>query len=126
MKTSDFEYSLHPKLIAQTPLEPRDRSRLMVLSRATGVIEHRHFYEIVDYLNEGDVLVLNDSRVIPARLWGRKVDTGGKAQFLLLRRLSPGVWETLAKPGKRLERGARVEISRDVLGEGLDGHVMAE
>ncbi|HEY82079.1 MAG TPA: tRNA preQ1(34) S-adenosylmethionine ribosyltransferase-isomerase QueA [Dehalococcoidia bacterium] len=110
MKTSDFDYYLPPELIAQTPVEPRDHSRLMVLRRRDGVVEHRHFFELVDYLHKGDVLVFNDSRVIPARLKGRKVDTGGKVEILLLRRLEANVWEALVKPGKRLRAGSSVEI----------------
>lgn len=111
MKTSDFDYHLPPELIAQTPVEPRDNSRLMVLTRRTGAIEHRRFYEITDYLEEGDVLVFNDSRVIPARLKGRKTGSGGAVEVLLLRRLEPNVWETLVRPGKRLRPGAGIEIT---------------
>jgi S-adenosylmethionine:tRNA ribosyltransferase-isomerase len=110
MKTSDFDYELHPELIAQTPLEPRDYSRLMVLGRSDGSIEHRRFFEIVDYLRAGDVLVFNDSRVIPARLRGRKLDSGGRVELLLLHRLDKAVWEALVKPGKRVNIGTRVEI----------------
>ena len=84
MKTSDFDYSLPSELIAQSPVEPRDHSRLMVMSRSDGSIEHRHFYEIVDYLRDGDVLIFNDSQVIPARLRGRRVGSGGKVEVLLL------------------------------------------
>ena len=113
MKTSDFDYHLPPELIAQTPIEPRDHSRLMVLSRSHGSIEHHRFFEIVDYLRAGDVLVFNDSRVIPARLSGRKVDTGGRVEFLLLRRLDTAIWEALVKPGKRVNIGTRVEITGD-------------
>ncbi len=98
MKTSDFDYSLPSELIAQNPIEPRDHSRLMVLNRSNGSIEHRRFFDIVSYLRDGDVLVFNDSRVIPARLIGRKVDTGGRVEILLLRRLDANVWEALAKP----------------------------
>jgi len=110
MKTSDFDYELPPERIAQTAAEPRDHSRLMVLSRKDGNIEHRYFYQIGDYLRRGDVLVCNDSRVIPARLRGRKVDGGAKVELLLLRRLEKGVWETLARPGRRLKAGTRVEL----------------
>ena len=113
MKTSDFDYSLPPELIAQTPVEPRDHSQLMVLNRKDGAIEHRRFFEIVDYLWEGDVLVFNDSRVIPARLYGRRADSGGRVEILLLRRLEAGVWEALTKRGKRLHPGSRVEITDD-------------
>ena len=93
MKTSDFDYHLPPECIAQTAAECRDHSRLMVLSRKDGAVEHRRFYELCDYLQPGDVLVCNDSRVIPARLLGSKVDGGGKVEILLLRRLDRGVWE---------------------------------
>jgi len=113
MKTSDFDYYLSPELIAQTPIEPRDHSRLMVLNRSHGSIEHRRFFEIVDYLRSGDVLVFNDSRVMPARLSGRKVDTGGRVEFLLLRRLETAIWEALVKPGKRVNIGTRLEITGD-------------
>ena len=112
MKTSDFDYELPPEHIAQTAAEPRDHSRLMVLSRKDGNIEHRYFYEIGDYLRRGDILVCNDSRVIPARLSGRKVDGGAKVELLLLRRLEKGVWETLARPGRRLKAGTRVELGK--------------
>ena len=111
MKTSDFDYNLPPELIAQSPVEPRDHSRLMVLNRGEGSIEHRRFFEIVDYLRDGDVLVFNDSRVIPARLRGRRVDSGGRVEILLLRRLNTNLWEALVKPGRRLHTGARVEIT---------------
>lgn len=110
MKTSDFDYHLPSEYIAQTAAECRDHSRLMVLSRKDGAVEHRRFYELCDYLQPGDVLVCNDSRVIPARLLGSKVDGGGKVELLLLRRLDRGVWETLAKPGRRLKAGARIEL----------------
>ena len=128
MKTSDFDYFLPSALIAQTPVEPRDRSRLMVLNRSDSSIEHRRFYELTDYLLAGDVLVFNDSRVIPARLIGRKVASGGRVEILLLRRLDTGVWEALVKPGKRVSIGTRVEITAngarvlaEVTGLGQDG-----
>ena len=110
MRTSDFDYELPLERIAQTAVEPRDHSRLMVLSRKDGDMEHRHFYEVGDYLRSGDVLVCNDSRVIPARLLGRKVGGGAKVELLLLRRLERGVWEALARPGRRLKAGTRVEL----------------
>lgn len=113
MKTSDFDYHLPAELIAQTPVEPRDQSRLMVLNRSRGSIEHRRFFEIVDYLKPGDVLVFNDSRVIPARLEGKKVDTGGRVELLLLRQLDTAVWEALVKPAKRVGIGTRLEIGSD-------------
>ncbi|MBI2831599.1 MAG: tRNA preQ1(34) S-adenosylmethionine ribosyltransferase-isomerase QueA [Chloroflexi bacterium] len=122
MRTSDFDYSLPPELIAQTPLEHRDRSRLMVLERSNGSIAHHRFRDVIEYLHAGDVLVFNDSRVIPARLNGRKVDSGGKVEFLLLRRLEANLWEALAKPGRRVNIGTRVRLTNgscevEVLGE---------
>jgi S-adenosylmethionine:tRNA ribosyltransferase-isomerase len=110
MRTADFDYVLPPELIAQSPIEPRDHSRLMVLSRRDGSLEHHRFFHIIDYLKPGDVLVLNNSRVIAARLLGHKVGGGGKVEFLLLRRLSPNIWQALAKPGRRLKPGTVVEI----------------
>ena len=107
MKTSDFYYDLPEELIAQEPLEIRDSSRLMVLDKTTGSIEHRHFYDIVDMLNEGDALILNDTRVIPARLYGVKEDTGGAIEFLLLNKHSLDTWEVILKPGRRAKPGAR-------------------
>jgi S-adenosylmethionine:tRNA ribosyltransferase-isomerase len=110
MKTSDFDYSLPPQLIAQSPMEPRDSSRLLVLRRNDGSLEHRRFSEIIEYLHDGDVLVFNDSRVIPARLRGRRAGSGGKVEILLLRRQEEGVWGALVKPARRLQAGALVEI----------------
>ena len=109
MRTSDFEYSLPPEFIAQTPAEPRDQSRLMVLRRSDGSIEHHRFSEITDFLRPTDVLVLNDTRVIPARLKAQK-GSGGKVEILLLRRLEPGLWEALVKPSKRIAVGDKVEL----------------
>ncbi len=125
MKTSDFDYSLPSELIAQTPVEPRDRSRLMVLNRGDGSIGHRRFSQIVDYLRGGDVLVFNDSRVIPARLEARKIDSGGRVEILLLRRLEADVWEALVKPGKRLRLGTSVEIVDNSTADNTSG-VLAE
>lgn len=105
MKTSDFYYDLPEELIAQTPLEPRDSSRLMVLHKKTGEIEHRHFYDILDYLNEGDCLIMNDSRVLPARIYGVKDETNANVEFLLLNCIDGKKWEALAKPGKRAKIG---------------------
>jgi S-adenosylmethionine:tRNA ribosyltransferase-isomerase len=110
MKTSDFDYVLPAGFIAQSPIEPRDHSRLMVINRAAGFIEHRNFYEIADYLHSGDVMVFNDSRVLPARLKGKRPGSGGKIEILLLRRQEPNVWEALVKPARRLQPGALVEI----------------
>lgn len=112
MKTSDFNYDLPQELIAQTPLDRRDSSRLLVLDKTSGAREHRHFSDIIDYLVPGDLLVLNDSRVIPARLLGAR-ETGGAAELLLLNEKEDGRWECLARPGKRLKVGARV-----IFGEG--------
>ncbi len=109
--TSDFDYHLPPERIAQTPIEPRDHARMMVLDRKTGAIEHKHVYDIVDYLRPGDLLVLNDTRVIPARLLGRK-ETGGQAEVFLLRPLQDGRWEALVR-GKNLTPGKRVIIESE-------------
>ncbi len=108
MKTRDFDYKLPAELIAQTPIEPRDHSRLMVLCRADGSIQHRRFSEIANFLNPGDVLIFNNSRVIPARLLGCR-ETGGKVEILLLRS-EDGIWETLVKPARRLKVGERIKI----------------
>ncbi|MGG7143371.1 tRNA preQ1(34) S-adenosylmethionine ribosyltransferase-isomerase QueA [Clostridium nigeriense] len=105
MRVSDFDFDLPEELIAQHPLEKRDTSRLMVLDKKTGSIEHRHFHDVMEYLNEGDTLVLNNTRVMPARLIGEKEGTGGKIEFLLLKRLEGDKWECLAKPGKRAKIG---------------------
>ena len=107
MKLSDFMYDLPEERIAQTPVEPRDHSRLMVLHRDTGAIEHRHFYDVIDYLNPGDCLVINETKVIPARLFGER-PTGGACEVLLLKQLGPKTWETLVRPGKKLKPGAEV------------------
>ena len=114
MKTSDFYYDLPQEYIAQTPIEPRDPSRMMVLHRDSDDIEHKHFYDIIDYLSEGDTLIVNDSRVIPARIYGYKEDTGAKIEFLLLKQLDGLRWETLVKPGKKAKIGARF-----IFGDGL-------
>ena len=107
LKTHDFYYDLPEELIAQTPLEKRDSSRLMVLNRETGEIAHKHFYDIIDYLNPGDCLVLNDSRVLPARLMGHR-PTGGAVEVLLLRDLGNKQWECLCKPGRKMREGDTV------------------
>ena len=107
MKTKDFWYDLPEELIAQTPLQHRDFSRLMVLDRATGGVVHKHFYDILDYLQPGDCLVMNDSRVLPARLLGHR-PTGGAVELLLLRDLGDQCWECLAKPGRKLQAGQQV------------------
>lgn len=105
MKTSDFYYNLPEELIAQTPIEPRDSSRMLVLHKKTGEIEHKHFYDILDYLNEGDCLIMNDSRVLPARIYGVKDETNANVEFLLLHCVEGKRWEALAKPGKRAKVG---------------------
>lgn len=107
MKTHDFWYELPEELIAQTPLEKRDSSRLMVMDRETGQIQHRHFYDVISYLQPGDCIVMNDSRVLPARLLGHR-PTGGSAELLLLRDLGDKRWECLAKPGRKLLEGQEV------------------
>ncbi len=109
MKTSDFDYELPQSLIAQTPIEPRDASRLMVLDRQAGVIEHRHFRDILEYLQPGDVLVCNESRVIPARLYGHKVPSGGKVELLLIAKRGENLWEALVR-GRKIRMGTRIEI----------------
>lgn len=107
MKTHDFWYDLPEELIAQTPLEKRDTSRLLVMDRQTGEVSHRHFYDIVDYLRPGDCLVMNDSRVLPARLLGHR-PTGGAVEVLLLRDLGNKRWECLCKPGRKMQVGSEV------------------
>ena len=107
MKTHDFYYDLPEELIAQTPLEKRDTSRLMTLDRVTGVVDHKHFYDIIDYLDPGDCLVMNDSRVLPARLLGHR-PTGGAVEVLLLRDLGDKRWECLCKPGRKMQVGSEV------------------
>ena len=114
MRTADFDYNLPEELIAQTPVEPRDHSRLMVVHRGDGTREHKHFYDIIDYLNPGDALVINETKVIPARLLGVKEDTGVPVEILLLRRENATDWEALVKPGRRLKPGAVC-----VFGDGL-------
>ena len=116
MKTSNFDYELPQSLIAQTPIEPRDASRMMVLDRRRGTIEHRHFRDILDYLQPGDVLVCNESRVIPARLYGRKVPSGGKVELLLIARRGENLWEALAR-GRKIRAGTRIEIGNKEQGD---------
>ena len=106
MKTSDFYYELPKELIAQTPVEPRDSSRMLVLDRKSGEIRHKHFYDIIDFLHEGDLIVANDSRVLPARIFGIKDGTGARVEFLLLKQISGNRWETLCKPGNKAREGA--------------------
>ena len=114
MNVSDFNYELPKELIAQDPLEKRSESRLMVLDKATGKVTHKHFYDIIEYINEGDCLIINNTKVIPARLYGVKEDTGAAIEILLLRRVDGNTWECLSRPGKKARVGARI-----VFGEGL-------
>lgn len=107
MKTSDFFYELPPELIAQEPLADRSTSRLMTLDKESGEISHKHFYDIVDMLEEGDCLILNDTKVLPARLYGAKEDTGGAIEFLLLHKHTLDTWEVILKPGRRAKPGTR-------------------
>ena len=114
MNVSDFNYELPKELIAQDPLEKRSESRLMVLDKATGKVTHKHFYDIIEYINEGDCLIINNTKVIPARLYGVKEDTGAAIEILLLKRVDGNTWECLSRPGKKARVGARI-----VFGEGL-------
>ncbi len=123
----DFDYDLPQELIAQTPIEPRDASRLLVLHRATGAIEHRLFHNIGEYLYPGDLLIANQSRVIPARLMGKRVETGGAVEVLLLAErpeAGPDHWETLVRPGRRLQEGARVIFGGEDGGAMLHAEIM--
>lgn len=121
MKTSDFYYDLPKELIAQSPLSDRSASRLMHLSLKDGSIEHRHFTDILDYLKEGDCLVINDTKVIPARLYGHKEDTGAVIEILLLKRKENDIWECLVKPGKKARPGAKISFGDGCLkGEIID------
>ena len=125
MKTSDFYYDLPQELIAQTPIEKRDTSRLMTLDRKTGAVEHHHFYELVDNLNPGDCLILNNSRVLPARLLGHRLPGGGACEVLLLIDRGDKTWECLVRPGRKMRTGARLSfgegaLTAEVVGE-LEG-----
>ena len=127
MDVKDFDYELPEELIAQDPLTDRSSSRLMLLDKDTGAIEHRHFRDIIDYLEPGDCLVINDTKVIPARLLGVKEDTGAHAEILLLTRKTDNVWECLVRPGKKLREGARVvfgngELRAEILGTVNEGN----
>ena len=115
MKTSDFYYDLPERLIAQSPVSPRDAARMMVIHRDTGVREDRIFRDLPDYLRPGDVMVINQTKVIPARLLGEKEDTGVPVEVLLLRRLDKDTWETLVRPGRRLKKGAAVSFGGGIL-----------
>ena len=113
MKVTDFDYELPEELIAQTPMEKRDESRLMVLDRKEQTIEHKHFKDVIDYLEPGDVLVRNNTKVIPARLYGKK-ETGAKVEFLLLNNMEKDIWECIVRPGNKLHVGAKV-----IFGDGI-------
>lgn len=115
MKTSDFYFDLPEELIAQVPLSNRTTSRLMVIDKNTGAIEHKHFYDIIDYLKQGDCLVLNNTRVLPARLFGTKHGSGGKVEFLLLTRKEEKMWEVLVKPGKKAKIGDQIDFGEGIL-----------
>lgn len=115
MKVEDFDYYLPENLIAQTPLEKRDTSRLLVLDKKTGEIEHKHFYDIIEYLNEGDTLVLNDTKVLPARLIGEKEETKAVIEILLLKNISGDDWECLVKPARRIKVGTIVTFGNGLL-----------
>ena len=118
LKTSDFYYDLPPELIAQTPIEKRDASRLMTLNRATGAVGHHHFYELPDFLKPGDCLILNDSRVLPARLLGQRLPGGGACEVLLLIDRGDKTWECLVRPGRKMRTGAKLSFG--------DGQLTAE
>lgn len=114
MKKSDFYYDLPKELIAQTPVEPRNSSRLLVLNKETGGTEHKHFYDLIDYLKKGDCLVLNNTRVLPARIFGTRTDTGSVVEFVLLKQLENNRWECLAGPGKKAKQGKEFKFSDEL------------
>lgn len=130
MNINEFDYHLPQELIAQKPADKRDSSRLMVVHRDSGTVEHRHFYDILEYLRPGDCLVLNNSKVLPARLFGEKEQTGAKVEFLLIKRVEGDVWETMVRPGKRLKPGDTVVFSpdfkADIVDYGKDGTRLAK
>lgn len=131
MNIEEFDYELPKELIAQTPMEQRDECRLMVLNRAEGTIEHKHFYDVLDYLKPGDCLVMNDSKVIPARIFGVKEKTGAHIEFLLSKRIEEDRWETLVRPGRRLKPGDKVDfgngkLEAEILEYGKDGTRIVE
>lgn len=123
MHINDFDYELPEELIAQKPQKDRDKCRLMVLRRSDNSIEHRHFFDILEYLKEGDCLLLNDSKVIPARLYGIKEGTGARVEFLLIKRIEGDIWETMVRPGKRLKPGDSVLFS-DEKGKKLRAEIL--
>lgn len=130
MDINDFNYQLPVELIAQKPADKRENSRLLVVHRDSGLVEHKHFYDILTYINKGDCLVLNNSKVLPARLFGIKMETGAKIEFLLIKRIKDDRWETMVKPGKRLKTGDVVEFASDfkakIIGTGEDGTRIVE
>ncbi|MDD4565199.1 MAG: tRNA preQ1(34) S-adenosylmethionine ribosyltransferase-isomerase QueA [Eubacteriales bacterium] len=113
MHITDFDYALPVELIAQYPTDKRDESRLLIVDRKTGTTQHKHFYNILDYLNTGDCLIMNNSKVIPARLFGIKEKTGARVEFLLIKRIKNNIWETMVRPGKRLNIGDRISFAKD-------------
>lgn len=117
MNKSDFYYDLPKELIAQTPIEPRDASRLLVYDRTTDTVEHRHFYDLPKILRSGDMLVINNTRTLPARIVGEKTDTGAKITFLLHKRIDANTWETLCRPAKRAKIGTKLVFAPDMTGE---------
>ena len=114
MKVTDFDYDLPEQLIAQTPLDNRSSSRLLVLDKKTGEIEHKHFYDIIDYLDNNDVLVLNDTKVLPSRIYGKKIETNASIEILLLKEIKNNIWQALARPAKRVKVGTTI-----IFGNGL-------
>lgn len=132
MKITDFDYNLPEELIAQKPADKRDSSRLLVVHRDSGKIEHKHFYDIINYLNPGDLMVLNNSKVLPARLFGEKEGTGAKVEFLLIKRIEGDRWETMVRPGRRLKPGDSVMFCQspllraDIVDYGDDGTRIVE
>ena len=120
MRIDEFDYNLPEELIAQKPSEKRDICRLMVLDMEEKTVDHKHFYDVLDYLGEGDCLVLNNSKVLPARLFGEKVGTGAKVEFLLVKRLEGDKWETMVRPGRRLKPGDSVQFGENFVANILD------
>ena len=115
MKTDDFDYELPEELIAQTPIKDRSASRLMILNKENKTIEHKIFRDIIDYLEPGDCLVRNNTKVIPARLYGVKEETGANIEFLLLNRIEGDTWEVMVRPGRRLQKGVKVSFGDGIL-----------
>lgn len=130
MNTKDFYYDLPQELIAQVPLENRSQSRLLVMDKGSGAIEHQHFYDILDMLGDKDTLVMNDTRVLPARIYGKKADTGGQVEFLLTKRQDLTTWEVMARPAKRIKSGTKIifsdKLSATVLEELEEGMRMVQ